>query len=201
MPNFLLDYANSAPIHSGYCLVKRCVRNSVSILHSFGKIIKYNEEVGLCLRQKVKASMKINIYDVLVCFTRTKIVCCSCTCKAGSSGLDKILFVHILPAKYQYSMLLYDGLSEHLLVELANEWNLLLEKSLTIEQKNILLEYLQEQKQSTGVLTTFDNNMKVNDFLKPFLVGTKSSKMIPPPPKDPSLRGPLRSLDFITPTM
>jgi hypothetical protein len=206
MPKFLLDYANSARLHSGYRLVKRCVRHAmdpraVSILHSSGKIVKYEEEVGLCLRHKVKASMKINVYDVMVCFTRTKIVCCSCTCKAGSSGCEKILCVHILPVVYQYSMLLYDGLSEHLLVELANEWNLSLEKSLTNEQKNVLLEYLQELKQSTGVLTTFDKNMKVVDFLKPFSVGTENSKMIPPPPRDPSLLGPLRTLDFNTPIM
>lgn len=144
---------------------------AVSIFHSSGKIVKYKAEVGLCLRHKVKASMKINIYDVMVCFTRTKIVCCSCTCKASSSGQEKILCVHILLVIYQYSMLLYDGLSEHLLVELANKWNLSLEKSITNKQKNVLLQYLQELKQSTGELTTFDNNMKVNKFLETIFSG------------------------------
>lgn len=201
MPSILINFADNARIHKGFRLIKRCIRHAIdpqaiSILHATAQIIKYKEEVGLLIKHQTKASMKKNIYDCTVCFTRNKLVACSCNCKVGSNGSERVLCVHILPVIYQYSLLLYDGLSDHILCELANEWNISYEKSLTSEQNKELLYYLFQLKQSTGVCTYMKPNISINEFLKPYKVGTESSRLEPPPPKDPALLGPLRNLNL-----
>jgi hypothetical protein len=45
---------------------------------------------------------------------------CSCTCRCGSLGIEKVVCVHILPVLFQIGQLMFMGMSEHILVESSN---------------------------------------------------------------------------------
>ena len=52
-------------------------------------------EIGIILKNKVPASMKQEVYDVTVIFSKKGILACECGCKCGSKGMDKVICVHI----------------------------------------------------------------------------------------------------------
>jgi hypothetical protein len=127
IPTLLIDIANRARHEaSGYRLLKRCIRHAldsgaVDIRKAHVSIVKVNDpmETGFLVVHKVKASMKQDIYDVKVCFTKSTVISCCCTCKCGGEGQQKILCIHILPILYQISLLVFEGLAKNILVELA----------------------------------------------------------------------------------
>ena len=67
--------------------------------------------------------MKNQLYDVTVAVTNADIVCTQYSCSAGSTGGERVVCVHILPVFYLLSMLLCDGLAQHILIELCIRWN------------------------------------------------------------------------------
>jgi hypothetical protein len=137
------NFADASRFHSGFRLLKRAIRHAMdpqaaSILSASGSVIQYGSQVGLHLRHKVKASMKADVYSVEVSFTKSCIIACKCNCKAGSTERDKVVCVHILPVIYQVTLLLFDGLGEHTIIEWANYWNQNYENALDNECKHVL---------------------------------------------------------------
>jgi hypothetical protein len=132
LPTIIIDLARRARIISaGYRLLKRCVRHAMDtaaadVRESKIFIIKVdNDTIGLVMKHKVRASMRNELYDVTVCFKEKTIMSCDCTCKCGSQNNESILCIHILPCLFQITLEIYDGLAEHLLVELASYISLL----------------------------------------------------------------------------
>ena len=54
--------------------------------------------------------------------TSKKIIATRCQCHAGGEKEERVVCVHNLPLLYQLTLLLDDGLAEHLLVELCSRW-------------------------------------------------------------------------------
>ena len=50
------------------------------------------------------------------------LLCCKCSCECGGEDDEKIVCVHVLSVIMKLSHLLFDGLAEHLLVELSSIW-------------------------------------------------------------------------------
>jgi hypothetical protein len=123
LPDIIIKFAQQSRLHFGYRLLKRTLRHCLIDFETFNikngtaSVIKYKDKTGLLLQQKVRASMRANIYDTQVIFTRNEIVACSCTCQSGDQNDQRIVCVHVLPIIYKITLLLYRGLAEHLLVE------------------------------------------------------------------------------------
>jgi hypothetical protein len=62
-------------------------------------------------------------YSVCAAITAEDLLATECTCKAGCTGEDQHICVHILLVLPQLSILLYDALADHFLVELSSRWN------------------------------------------------------------------------------
>jgi hypothetical protein len=77
-------------------------------------------QIAMVLSNNVKASMKVEVYNVTLIITNEDLLACSCTCKVGSSGLDRFMCVHILLVLFSLLQLLLDGLAGHLLGEFAS---------------------------------------------------------------------------------
>jgi hypothetical protein len=109
VPTMIIDFAKRSRVATaGYCLLKRCIRHAldtsvVDIRKATVKLFSINEEIGIVLEHKVRASMKTDIYDVKVAFTRHHIISCQCSCRCGSQNDDKVLCNYILPVIYQTS--------------------------------------------------------------------------------------------------
>ena len=89
-------------------------------------------QLGLILKNEVAASMKGDtFYDSNVAVTNDSLCAASCTCKAGSHGLNRGVYVHNLPLILQFVLLLIDGLGNHILVELCQRWNTHLESKIS----------------------------------------------------------------------
>jgi hypothetical protein len=206
MPYYLIQIAKGARIHDGYRLLKRAMRHAmdpqtVSILQAKGSLLEYDGHTCIRIDHEVKASMKSDIYEVSVMFNMEGVVACKCTCKAGGGGKERVMCVHILPVIFQLSMLMYDGLAEHFLCELCNDWNIAFEVAvddLNDTVKQSFKQNLLKIKQATGYdLADYESDLKrsVTELLQPYNVGTEVGK-IPPPPPDPATLGPIRQLDM-----
>ena len=134
LPSIFLEFANGSRASSGYSLLKRCLRHSfdpkaMPIMEQKASLFIHNKdgEMGMVLENKIPASMKDVEYDVSLAFTSKDLLATRCECQAGGEKSERVVCVHALPVLYQLTMLLDDGLAEHLLVELCSRWNTELE--------------------------------------------------------------------------
>jgi hypothetical protein len=211
VPKMYVEFAQRSRVHGGYRLLKRAVRHAMDpatpgILDTNGRVVYYNNQVSLQFSQVIRASMKKDKYKVKVTFNNSGIVCCGCDCKAGGYNNDKIICVHILPVLLQYTILLFDGLAEHVLYEMANEWYTFE----TVQLSNGLLEVLYAALQkllsaSSRSVSSIDLQIdaqtmrhKIIEILNIFKVGTLEYKPGPGPP-NPNTLGPLLNYDKRTP--
>ena len=63
--------------------------------------------------------MNNDCYKVETCCTKEKLLVCICACESGVKGEEKVACAYNLLVLYQFAMLLYAGLVENILVELA----------------------------------------------------------------------------------
>jgi hypothetical protein len=206
IPTMIVEFAQKARFDSlGYRLLKRCIRHAldsaaVDIREAKIDVCCINGIVNLVLTHKVKASMRNDIYNVTVCFSKNEITACQCDCKCGSQNSERVICIHILPTMYQIALLLFEGLGEHLLIELAAYVGRLNETDVTQEHNDAL------QKITTSLLfavtqtvpnihTEESGLVPLKIMLNQFSVGTEISKTIPPPPVDRLLLKSLRNLD------
>jgi DDE superfamily endonuclease len=128
-------------------------------------------------------------YNSKVAFTKNEIVACSCDCQAGNT-----VCVHILPMIYKLTQTLFEGLSEHLLLNFVPIFsNLKSNLQLNSEQNQLLCEDLKLLHSSATTQRGFDENIDV--LLDVYRVGTDKKKFDIAPP-NPTLLGPLRKLSL-----
>jgi SWIM zinc finger len=129
IPPIIRKFADGSRLSQGCRLCHRTVRHGMdpqqtNIRLCVGNIIededKQNGSVGLHLQHQVKASMKNDAYQVQLAFSTSDLIACRCTCRAGSMGTEKIVCVHILPVLFQIGQLMFQGMSEQILIESSN---------------------------------------------------------------------------------
>eukprot|EP00562_Extubocellulus_spinifer_P004368 CAMPEP_0178524518 /NCGR_PEP_ID=MMETSP0696-20121128/29687_1 /TAXON_ID=265572 /ORGANISM="Extubocellulus spinifer, Strain CCMP396" /LENGTH=485 /DNA_ID=CAMNT_0020155861 /DNA_START=142 /DNA_END=1598 /DNA_ORIENTATION=+ len=140
----------------------------------------------------MQPSFKDGRYDTKVAFTKSAVVACACSCKAGADCKkkdQKHVDVHILPIMHLLVLLLFDGLAEHILIELAARW-----KSVddSVEARDTMMdaiETLNLAARSRGgrAPTERSSDATVSKLLDGFLVGTERPKKTPAPPHPRSL--------------
>ena len=120
-----------------------------------------------------------SFYSSSVAVTRNSLVATSCTCKAGSHGLERGVCVHNLPLILQLVLLLVDGLANHILVELCQRWTSHLESKLDglgkleVTKKAILTLMKANGSEHTSSLF----HLSINDILKiSLMLAQKSQK-------------------------
>jgi hypothetical protein len=201
VPTTIVSFAEAARLHEGFRLIMRCLRHAIdpqafSLIYATGYIVLYEEQPALLLHHRVKASMKDQLYEVSVCFTEKTIISCQCSCKIGAMELERVMCVHVLPVIYQMTLMLFDGLADSCLIELANDWKNIEANGMTTTLKKEIKEYLLQLVTATRHYDISDDEKEVADILKIILVGTEQAKKPTPPPKDPNLVGPLTELDL-----
>jgi hypothetical protein len=201
----MIDIANHARHeHAGYRLLKRCIRHaldspSVDIRLAKVSVVKVEYETALLVEHKVRASMKQELYDVTVCFTKQTVFACSCTCKCGGQGTEKILCIHVLPVMYQMSLLVFEGLAEHILVELAAFTSKKNESSITEEYVfdllNLSSSFILCSTKTQPFIPERSGVAALKQLLHIYSVGTSKSKKQPGEPTDREQLKSLRELD------
>jgi hypothetical protein len=203
VPTLIIELAqNSRVDKGGYRLLKRCVRHAldsaaIDVRHA---VIDVCGVTALAITHRVKASMKNDTYNVRVCFNTKEIIACQCDCKCGSNDDERVVCVHILPCIYQVSLLIFEGLGEHLLIELAayvgrlNESDVTADTNLALQR--IVTSLLFAVTRSIPVVTTEETGfVPLKIMLNNFSVGTDKRKTMPAPPTDRKMLQPLRLLD------
>jgi hypothetical protein len=144
--------------------------------------------------------MKDVAYDVSVAFTSDELVSCRCNCKAGCDCTDRSICVHVLTVMLLSLILMLDGLSEHILVELCHCWDLSqvnLEDNINDEDMKILTTSVCQLIQYSGMdqkALVFRGNVTISNFFSSFGVGTEKMKVFDKQPKPEELL-PLNSYD------
>ena len=130
MAKNVLQFANDSRVHEGERLCKRAVRHAMdpaspTMFESTVSIGIYKQKSVIILNNKVKASMRSCLYDVSTCFNSKSFVASSCSCKAGCRikslhvlGNERTICTHGMTHLVSLSLCLFNGLAEHLLVEL-----------------------------------------------------------------------------------
>jgi hypothetical protein len=117
--------------------------------------------------------MKTTIYNTKVAFTGSKLIACSCDCKAGSFGIERVLCVHVLPILFQVCQLMHMALSEHILIELSNFFTDT--RNMIEVNEDTLLETLTTLVRSdTGIQP--EDTLTIEQILCDYSVGTQRSK-------------------------
>ena len=196
LPKMVIEFAGGSRADDGYRLMQRCIRHAMDskteqIIKARGEVVEHNGEIGMRIQHQMQPSFKEGSYSADVVFTKSAIVACSCTCKAGADckKCDKHVDVHILPVLFLLVLGLYDGLAEHFLVELAEAWNQLDDD---IESADVMMESIDTLKRAirggnSGRYEPRSHNATVSKLLEDSLVGTERQKKSPAPPHPRSL--------------
>ena len=160
-----------------------------------------DKEIGLVLENTIPASMKDSEYKVKLAFTKDELLASKCQCHAGGDNNQRVVCVHTLPVIYQLTMLLDDGLAEHLLIELCSRWDSELESlvetngSLEQMKKDIKL-LMRHNGESETKINRIMSKHTIHEILQAgYATGTECQKKIPRPPAARKLR-PLRVKNF-----
>ena len=148
-----------------------------------------DKSMGLVLENVIPASMKDAEYNVKTAFTKNELIACKCDCHAGGHNDERVVCVHILPLIYQLTMLLDDGLAEHLLIELCSRWDPELERNVTSsgkydEVKNNIQVLMRHIGESNEKINRSMSKLTINEVLSSaYATGTERNKnRIPVPP-------------------
>ena len=203
MPSMLVDFANGCRVDSGYRLLERCLRHAFdnkaeTILNKEVTFIRTkNGNIGITINNHIPASMRDKIYDVEACVTKNELLACRCNCQSGGQEKEKVVCVHVLPVLYQFTMLLHEGLAQHILVELCQRWNSCLEDLVKSEidmVKNNIAILMRAEGASVDAVALATLKGTVGEMLKTFAVGTDIAKLAIPRKPDPNELIPLRKL-------
>ena len=143
LPSIFIEFANGSRASSGFRLLKFCLRHAFDpkafpIMEQNATLFIHGKdgEIGIVLENRIGASMKDVEYNVTLALTSNDLLASQCECQAGGENDERVLCVHGLPLLYQLSMLMDDGLAEHLLVELCSRWNTDLEDEVEKQGKH-----------------------------------------------------------------
>jgi hypothetical protein len=141
-----------------------------------GEVVTYDNQPAILVSHGMKASMRKSNYRAVVCFNSDTVIACQCDCKAGAFVNGKVLCVHILPIIYQITFHLFNGLAEHIITEVANQWNRL-SVDMDEDMKNDVKHHLMILKSATRHYDDGnEENINIETFLNQFLVGTERPK-------------------------
>ena len=136
------------------------------------------------LHNKVKASMKSFLYYFSTCFNKDSFMACSCNCKVGTKkgnvhdpGKERKTCTHGITHLVSLSFILYDGLVEHLFVELGARLatDTVLDKQLQQQPNDIRLLMAACGHDEKNLLLPNDGGF-IYKSLANFAVGTNLSK-------------------------
>ena len=74
------------------------------------------------------------MYSPEVAITNDSLLYCACSCECGGRGDERAVCVHVLPLLYKISLLLVDGLAEHILLELNARLTLIPDDEITFKK-------------------------------------------------------------------
>ena len=143
------------------------------------------------------ASMKKNIYESTIVATSNDLLSCKCTCQCGSRNNERIVCVHNLAALYLLTLLLFEDLAEHLLLEFSaclsgdlwdiDEWSDVIMNELRVSLVALMIA-------SGEPVDNISDDSSLKYLLENYVVGTEKRKnwkqRIKDPPK-PSDLGPI----------
>jgi len=185
LPYLFINFAIKSRIDSGYWLLMRCVRHAFdsrtpSLDKNTATLILHDGNVGIRIHSSIPASMKKNIYNAGVVATADAILCCKCTCQCGSQNKERILCVHILPLLFLLSLLLFEDLAEHMLLELAaclnaDIWD---KTSWSDEDVDWMKQSIIVLMEAAGEpIGTHDTSvLRIEQLLEAFVVGTEKKE-------------------------
>ena len=133
----------------------------------------------------IPASIKNEVYPVRVAATRYDLVCCECNCNAGSTGDQRVVCVHIMPVLYMLSMLLCDGLAQHILIELCTRWDNNLERLMKVTGKQYAMRdsitaLMSTEGEPEDKIYIARHKHTIGEMLEYFSVGTERKKLVAP---------------------
>ena len=99
-----------------------------------------DEEIGCVLENEIPDSMKDAHYKVKIAVTKNDLLATLCQCHTGGDKNGCVLCVYALPVLYQLTMLLDDGMAEHVLIELHSCWSSDLEVLVKKKKKDQMKE-------------------------------------------------------------
>jgi len=205
LPDIVNKFAEGSRMNKGERLKKRALRHALDPAvapldyRGTGTIIQYQEKVGLLLAHTMSPSYHQDvIYHPVAAFTIDDLLAASddSECKAGPTVSCRHICVHILPLLLLLTLLLFDGLAEHYLVELAERWHQDDENKLRAEQKSKMIAALNSLAVASGAVWKQDtvgysglaSCNTVSLLLQQFLVGTERRKSrshgVPPKPAE-----------------
>ena len=201
VPNIIINFATNSRCGSGYRLLKRCLRHGLdpdnkSIRECNGSVIKYNNNIGLLLCHTIKASMNNREYKVKVAFTKTEMICCSCTCPAKIYNKGLVMCVHILPVLYQLVIYMKQYLAQHILFDYSTHFKTINQQDIPTPMITLLRKSIQQLKVLTEYYEISDQHANLDKLLECFSVGTDKAKKPPRPPEDRKKLIPLRNLNL-----
>ena len=207
LPSLFIKFASGSRVDSGHRLLMRCVRHAFdsrapSLDNQSASLILHEGSVGIQLNAAIPASMKKQVYECGVVATAQDILCCQCGCQCGSKGTEKQVCVHILPLLFLLTILLFEDLAEHMLLELAacmssDIWDKSVWSDDDIEWMKRSIITLAEA--AGEPVNTHKQTDAIEDLLEKFVVGTQRRKTwkqrIKTPPK-PSELGPIHKMNL-----
>eukprot|EP00956_Cyclotella_meneghiniana_P040674 scaffold202164_cov66-Cyclotella_meneghiniana.AAC.2 len=202
LPELFIKFADKSRVDSGFRLLARCVRHAFDtrtpkLNNKTAVLVLHNDDVGIHLRTGMPASMKKNIYESGIVATTNDVLSCKCTCQCGSQNEQRIVCVHNLAVLYLLTLLLFEDLAEHLLLEFAaclsaDLWEV---DKWSDNVMNDLRDSLVTLMSAAGEpVDKINDDCSLKDLLENFVVGTERRKAwkqrIKDPPK-PSDLGPI----------
>jgi hypothetical protein len=191
LPTMVVHFAEESRIHEAYRLLRRCIRHASdplfpNIINAEIKLfVTTGNSLGMYIKHKVRASMQQQNYDVEVAYTKSDLLCCKCTCRAGGTDTGRSMCVHVLPLLYKLTQIMFEGLAEHLLVNLASISQKLLgnsNDSIPLVSLQILYKSILKLIDATTYIYNHtimngDTIQKcISDALEHFQVGTQKPK-------------------------
>jgi len=147
--------------------------------------------------------MKAQVYETTIAITASDLLATECSCRSGSKDTDHVVCVHNLPVAYKVTELLYDGLAEHILLELTSCISSLSEKW-TNEITSSMKESVIILMEAAGVILRGEDMsiMSLDNLLERFVTGTEKAKAWGQRGKllNSSAQGPIEMLSFESPT-
>ena len=126
--------------------------------------------------------------------TKNTIVSCTCNCQCGGNKQEERdeVCAHVLPILNLLSILLNEGLAQHLLIELSNQWDVNIEKiAKNNETNNIridIMALLRADGMETHDIKKVMTKETIMGVLTEFSVCTEKRSMnVPPLPSDEEL--------------
>lgn len=196
VPDVLMEIAEGSCLDSCYQLLEHACCHAMdaknpSLYCGNGKICELRGEKCFLINGNVHASMKEQCYDCTAAVSHCGIVACKCNCKAGSICDNWHVDIHTVGHLQNLTILLFDGLAENMLIELAAEWSTRDPEYTNEDERVEVIHAIQTLKGVAGLMVTSasasantSRTQTLAEMLVDFTVSTKQAKLSLPSPKE-----------------